>query len=217
MPPKPKPQPVTRARKAAALPPPIDPPTRPTKEQLAAAVDLRVPDLVTPRCRVLFCGINPGLYTAAIGFHFGRPGNRFWPSLYRGGFTPRQLQPNESPLLLQLGYGIINMVDRPTVAADELTPDELRAGAKKLMRKLRRWQPAWLAVLGVTSFRVAFERPKAVLGEQPEPIVGTRVWVLPNPSGLNAHHQLPDLERMFRALRERVEATAGKGATRTDL
>jgi len=184
-----------RARKVAASSPPIARPPRPSKEQLVAAVGRRVPDLVTPRCRVLFCGINPGLYTAAIGYHFGRPGNRFWPSLFRGGFTPRQLQPNESLLLLELGYGIINMVDRPTVAADELAPDELRAGAKKLARKLRRWQPAWLAVLGVTSFRVAFERPKAVLGEQPEPIAGTRVWVLPNPSGASAWKKRPDGER----------------------
>ena len=190
-----------------ALPPPIPPSPRPTKEELAAAVHRRVSDLATPGLRVLFCGINPGLYTAAIGHHFGRPGNRFWPSLWRGGFTPRQLQPNEEHLLLALGLGIVNLVDRPTVAADELTADELRAGAKKLARKLRRWQPGWLAVLGVTSFRVAFERPKAVLGEQPDRIAGTRVWVLPNPSGLNAHHQLPDLERMFRALGKRVEAT----------
>ncbi|MBX9787967.1 MAG: G/U mismatch-specific DNA glycosylase [Pirellulales bacterium] len=205
-----------RALHRSALPPPIPPSPRPTKEQLAAAIHRRVPDLATPGLKVLFCGINPGLYTAAIGHHFGRPGNRFWPSLWRGGFTPRQLQPNESRLLLDLGYGIVNLVDRPTVAADELTPDELRAGAKKLARKLWRWQPGWLAVLGVTSFRVAFEQPKAVLGEQPEPIAGTRVWVLPNPSGLNAHHQLPDLERMFRALRLRVEATTCKGQMRND-
>ncbi len=217
MPRKPLSQSAARPREVASLPPPIPPAPRPTKEQLAAAIHRRVPDLVTPRGRLLFCGINPGLYTAAIGHHFGRPGNRFWPSLFRGGFTPRQLQPNEERLLLGLGYGIVNMVNRPTVAADELTAEELRAGAKTLVRKLRRWQPAWLAVLGVTSFRVAFTRPKAVLGEQPDLLAGTRVWVLPNPSGLNAHHQLPDLERMFRALRKRVEETAGFGATRSDL
>ncbi|MGE0538257.1 MAG: G/U mismatch-specific DNA glycosylase [Pirellulales bacterium] len=205
---------AARSRKAIEFPPPIPPAPRPTKGRLAAAVGRRVPDLVTPRGRLLFCGINPGLYTAAIGHHFGRPGNRFWPSLFRGGFTPRQLQPNEEHLLLDLGLGIVNLVDRPTVAADELTRDELRAGARKLVRKLRRWQPAWLAVLGVTSFRTAFERPKAVLGEQPEEIANTRVWVLPNPSGLNAHHQLPDLARMFRALRLRVEETAGRVAVR---
>src|SRR5215218_7716246 len=136
-------------------------PFKPTAEQLAAAASKRIPDVIAPGLRVLFCGINPGLYSAAIGHHFGRPGNRFWPALFASGFTPRLFSPFEEKLLLSLGLGITNLVARATATADQLTADELRAGAKILGRKVRRWKPKWLAVVGVTAYRTAFERPKA--------------------------------------------------------
>jgi double-stranded uracil-DNA glycosylase len=160
-----------------------------------------LPDVVAPGLAVLFCGINPGLMSAATGHHFARPGNRFWPALHRSGFTPRQLRPDEQLELLEYGLGITNVVDRPSAQAGELTRDELVAGGKQLTRKVRRLRPDWLAVVGVTAYRVAFEEPKAVVGEQQTIFGDTRVWVLPNPSGLNAHYQLPDLVREFAALR----------------
>src|SRR5262249_47572805 len=135
--------------------------------------------------------------------HFARPGNRFWPALHRSGFTARQLSPFEEHELLALGCGVTNLVAGATAMADELTADQLRAGARALKRKLARWRPCWVAVLGLTSYRIAFEQPKAPLGEQPERIGRTRVWLLPNPSGLNAHHQVADLARMLRTLRKR--------------
>jgi TDG/mug DNA glycosylase family protein len=149
-------------------------------------------------------GINPGLYSAAIGHHFGRPGNRFWPALFAGGFTPRLLSPFEEILLLDFGLGMTNLVDRATVMADELTRDELVLGGKRLLRKVRRYRPKFVAPLGLTSFRAAFARPKAMLGHQPELLGDAPVWLLPNPSGLNAHHQPKDLARMFRALHDVV-------------
>jgi len=154
----------------------------------------------SPGLKVLFCGINPGLYTAAIGHHFGRPGNRFWPTLHAAGFTPRLFDPSEEQELLPLGYGITNVVARATAAADELTNDEFRAGAVVLTEKVKRLTPTLLAVLGVGAYRVAFGQPKAAVGEQPERIGGTRVWVLPNPSGLNAHYQAEALAHVFRQL-----------------
>jgi TDG/mug DNA glycosylase family protein len=179
-------------------------PWRPTREQLAAARSLSVPDVIDDRLDVLFVGINPGLYSAAIGHHFGRPGNRFWPALHAGGFTPRLLSPFEEIRLLAWGLGLTNMVDRATATADELTPDELRAGVARLARIVRRYRPRFVAPLGLTSFRVAFGRPRASLGMQAEPLAGATVWLLPNPSGLNAHHQPVHLARMFRELRESV-------------
>jgi TDG/mug DNA glycosylase family protein len=153
---------------------------------------------------VLFVGINPGLYSAAIGHHFGRPGNRFWPALFAGGFTPRLLSPFEEILLFDFGLGMTNLVDRATATADELTREELRQGAKRLLRKVRRYRPKFVAPLGLTSFRAAFGQPKATLGLQPESLGGVPVWLLPNPSGLNAHHQPKDLARMFRELHAAV-------------
>jgi TDG/mug DNA glycosylase family protein len=150
---------------------------------------------------VLLVGINPGLYSAAIGHHFGRPGNRFWPALHAGGLTPRLLSPFEEILLLQHGLGLTNLVDRATATADELTTAELQAGAERLARKVRRYRPRFVAPLGLTSYRVAFQRPRARLGPQPETLAGATVWLLPNPSGLNAHHQPADLARLFRELR----------------
>jgi TDG/mug DNA glycosylase family protein len=154
---------------------------------------------------VLFCGINPSLYSAATGHHFARPGNRFWPALYAAGFTRRLLQPWEEQLLLADGFGITNLVARATVAATELTNDELREGRKRLARKVSRYRPRCVAVVGIGAYRVAFDRPHAGIGRQPDLIGTATVWVLPNPSGLNANHQLPDLTKVFRKLRQFVE------------
>jgi TDG/mug DNA glycosylase family protein len=175
---------------------------KPTRAELAAAVGKRVPDIIAPRLRVLFCGINPGLYSAATRHHFARPGNRFWPALHRAGFTERQLAPWEEQELLQCECGITNLVARGTATADELSPEELIAGRRRLLGKMRRYAPRFLAVLGITAYRTAFEKPHAALGRQDEPLGETAVWVLPNPSGLNAHHQLNDLVRLFSELRE---------------
>ena len=179
-------------------------PWRPTREQLLAAADTTVPDLVAPSLKVLFAGINPGLYTAAIGHHFGRPGNRFWPALYAAGFTPRLFSPFEERALLPLGYGITNVVPRTTAAADELSDDEIRTGGKQLMAKVKRYTPQVLAILGVGAYRIAFDRPKAKVGPQEETIGPTQLWVLPNPSGLNAHYQSADLAQVFRELHDAV-------------
>ena len=184
---------------------PSEKPWRPTRAQLVAATSKTVPDLIAPNLKVLFCGINPGLYTAAIGHHFGRPGNRFWPALFAAGFTPRLFSPFEERELLPLGYGITNVVPRTTAAADELLVDEIRAGGKPLIAKVKRYKPQVLAVLGVGAYRVAFDRPKAKVGLQNETMGPTRIWVLPNPSGLNAHYQSADLAKVFRQLRNAVE------------
>lgn len=157
--------------------------------------------MLRPGLQIVFCGINPSLYSAAVGRHFARPGNRFWPALHAAGFTTRRLQPAEQHLLLDLGYGITNLVAGATATADELSAADLRAGAKRLRRKLRRHRPKCIAFLGITAYRVAFALPEATLGLQVEPLAGSRVWVLPNPSGLNAHFQIADLARLFRRLR----------------
>ena len=177
-------------------------PWKPTKEQLLAATSKTVPDVIAPGLRVLFCGINPGLYTAAVGHHFARPGNRFWPALHAGGFTDRVLSPFDERELLQSGYGITNVVSRTTATADLLTKDETVEGGKKLRKKVLRYRPRVLAVLGVGAYRTAFNQPKANLGQQPETIGETLVWVLPNPSGLNAHYQADQLGVLFRELKE---------------
>ena len=158
---------------------------------------------------MLFVGINPGLYSGAVGHHFARPGNRFWPALELSGFTEGRLSPFEERKLLDRGLGITNVVPRTTARADELSHDELLHGAKRLASKVRRYRPAFVAVLGLTAYRAAFERPQAKLGLQPETLSGAKLWVLPNPSGLNAHHQLPDLARLFRRLRR--AAGIGRG------
>lgn len=179
---------------------------RPTREELAAAYGKKVPDLVAPRLRVLFCGINPGLYSGAVGHHFARPGNRFWPALHAGGFTPRVLSPFEERELLQWGYGITNIVPHATARAEELSVKELRAGAKRLEVKVRRYRPRICAVVGVGAYRVAFDRPAAVLGRQEDRIGESGLWVLPNPSGLNAHYQAKELGRLFGELRRAAES-----------
>jgi TDG/mug DNA glycosylase family protein len=158
-----------------------------------------------PPLRLLFCGINPGLTTAATGHHFARPGNRFWPALLGAGLTPRRLRPAEQGELRALGLGITNLVPRPTARGDELTADELRAGAARLRELVAETGPAWLAVVGVTAYRTAFDAPRAAVGRQDVQLGATRVWVLPNPSGLNAHWQLPDLAAEFARLRAAVD------------
>jgi TDG/mug DNA glycosylase family protein len=175
--------------------------TRPTKADLAAAADRTIPDVLAPGLRVLFSGINPGLYSAATGHHFARPGNRFWPALHASGFTDRQLHPSEQELLLDLGLGITNVAARATARADELTAAELAEGGQILAAKVTDLRPRWLAVLGITAYRTAFSRPKAAAGPQPEQIGSTSIWVLPNPSGLNAHKSASALAHDFRELR----------------
>ncbi|HEY0036069.1 MAG TPA: G/U mismatch-specific DNA glycosylase [Longimicrobium sp.] len=181
---------------------------RPTKEEIAAALNTTIPDVIAPGLKVLFCGINPGLYTAAVGYHFGRPGNRFWKALHAGGFTPRVLDASEQDDLLRYGYGITNIVDRATTGAAELTPAELANGGRSLDEKVRRFAPRWLAVLGVGAYRTAFNRPKATLGPQEETVGGRPIWILPNPSGLNANYQAADFARLFGELRDAAESTS---------
>ena len=178
---------------------------KPTKQQLIEAAGKTVADVIAPDLRVLFCGINPGLYTAAVGHHFARPGNRFWPVLHKSGFTDRLLSPFEEHELLKLRLGVTNVVAHATAAAAELTKDDFLKGGQKLVAKVRRYDPLIIAVLGVGAYRVAFARPKAVIGEQDETIAEARIWVLPNPSGLNANYQLNDLVRLFKELRRAAE------------
>jgi double-stranded uracil-DNA glycosylase len=160
-----------------------------------------VADVTGPGLRVLICGINPGLYSATTGCHFARPGNRFWKALHGAGFTPRVLAPAEKDALIAGGIGITNICPRATARAEELTAAELRRGARALERKVRRLRPPVVAFLGIGAYRAAFDRPRARLGPQPETLGGARVWVLPNPSGLNAHYGLPELTRWMRRLR----------------
>ena len=174
---------------------------RPTADELTRAEGRTVPDLIAPNLKVLFCGINPGLYSGATGLHFARPGNRFWPALHTAGFTSRLLHPSERSELLAAGYGITAIVRRATATAAELSDDEYRAGKLALEKKVRKYKPRWLAILGLGAYRVGFDRPKAKVGGQEELIGGAGIWVLPNPSGLNANHQLPQLTEMFRELR----------------
>ncbi|MFF5307237.1 G/U mismatch-specific DNA glycosylase [Streptomyces sp. NPDC013161] len=175
--------------------------TRFTQAELEAARDRLVPDVVADGLGVLFCGINPGLMTAATGHHFARPGNRFWPVLHLSGFTPRVMKPAEQGELLSYGLGITNVVARATARADELSPEEYREGGQLLASKLTGWKPRWLAVLGVTAYRAAFDDKKAQVGPQERTFGDTRVWVLPNPSGLNALWTIPKLTDAFRAFR----------------
>lgn len=156
-----------------------------------------MPDLIAPELRVLFCGINPGLYSGATRHHFARPGNRFWPALSAAGFTPELVRPWDERRLLDYGLGVTNLVARATATAAELAPEELRAGRARLARKVFRYRPRALAVLGIGAYRVAFADPRAGVGRQASMLGSTSLWVLPNPSGLNANHQLPDLAKAF--------------------
>jgi double-stranded uracil-DNA glycosylase len=176
-------------------------PRRPTQDEIRQAYGKTLPDVVAPDLDVLFCGINPGLYTAAVGHHFARPGNRFWPALQAARFTERLFGPHEERLLLPLGYGITNVVAKATAGADELSTRELLIGGRRLAAKVGRVRPRFLAILGIGAYRTAFARPEAVLGLQTETLGSTRIWVLPNPSGLNAHYRAADLARLFAVLR----------------
>ncbi|MFD8804257.1 G/U mismatch-specific DNA glycosylase [Streptomyces sp. NPDC059597] len=176
--------------------------TRFTQAQLEAARDRLVPDVIADGLHVLFCGINPGLMSAATGHHFARPGNRFWPVLHRSGFTSRLLKPAEERDLLACGLGITNVVARATARADELKPEEYREGGRLLAAKAERYAPRWLAVVGVTAYRSAFADRTAQIGPQERTFGDTRVWVLPNPSGLNAHWTLETMAEEFARLRE---------------
>ncbi|MDQ2874743.1 MAG: G/U mismatch-specific DNA glycosylase [Actinomycetota bacterium] len=178
------------------------PRTRPSRAELEGARDKTLPDVAGPGLRVLFSGINPGLYSAATGYHFARPGNRFWPALHRSGFTPRQLDPSEQEQLLELGLGITNVAARATARADELDAAELRAGGRLLQAKVEVLAPQWLAIAGVGAFAAAFGRKKVTVGPQDLILGRTRVWVLPNPSGLNAHYAPAALAAEFARLRE---------------
>jgi TDG/mug DNA glycosylase family protein len=179
---------------------------KPTREEIAAALGKTVPDVIAPGLKILFCGINPGLYSGAVGHHFARPGNRFWPALHDARFSDRLLSPFDEHALLPLGCGITNLVNRATATADQLEAAELVAGGRQLERKLRRFRPSFVAFLGVMAYRTAFGRPRAMLGLQEERIAHSAVWILPNPSGLNAHYQKADLARLFAELRTAVEA-----------
>ncbi len=179
---------------------------KPTPEEIRAAIGKTVPDIIAPDLHVLFCGINPSLYSAAVGHHFARPGNRFWRSLHAAGFTDRLLAPFEDGDLVQFGYGLTNIVDRATARADELDAEELVTGQRQLAAKVQHYRPQFLAVLGISAYRTAFNRPKAVMGRQDESLDSAIVWVLPNPSGLNAHYQLEDLKRVYRELLVAIKA-----------
>jgi double-stranded uracil-DNA glycosylase len=185
---------------------------RPTAAEMSAAHGSTIPDVIAPDLRVLFCGINPGLWTAVVGRHFARPGNRFWPALYASGFTPRLYSSDEQEQLLELGLGITNVAARATARADELTAQELREGARILTAKAARYRPRWVAIVGITAYRTAFGRPRAVIGPQPETLADSRLWVLPNPSGLNAHWTAATLAEEFAKLRLAADAVAVEAA-----
>jgi len=182
------------------------PAPRPTKAQLAAAYGREIPDLVGPGLRVLLVGINPSLWSGWSGHHFGRPANRLWRTLHEAGLTARRLQPEDHAELLASGIGITNLVNRATARADELSADEIRSGVPRLRATVARWRPPHVAVLGVTAYRIAFGRPRAGVGPQPETLDGAHLWVLPNPSGLNAHYQQPALTAEYARLRAALDA-----------
>lgn len=190
----------------------------PSRAELAAAYGRSVPDLVGPGPRVLLVGINPSLWSGWSGYHFGRPSNRLWATLHGAGLTDRRLRPEETGALLAAGIGITNLVDRATARADELTAAEIRAGVPRLRALVRRWRPPYVAVLGVTAYRTAFDRPRAAVGRQPDTVEGATLWVLPNPSGLNAHYQQPALTaaytRLARAVADGAGPTGNPGPTR---
>ena len=173
---------------------------RPTAAQLEAAHLGTTHDVIAPGLRILFVGINPGLWSGATGFHFARPGNRFWRTLYEAGLTPTLLTPDRQEELLRHGIGVTNLVARTTTSAAELTPTELREGAQRLLDKLERFRPAKVAFLGVSAYRVAYLEPTASVGRQSRRLADAEVWLLPNPSGLNAHYQLPQLVAAYRQL-----------------
>jgi TDG/mug DNA glycosylase family protein len=188
------------------------PPRRPSREELAAAVDRTIPDVIAPGLDVLFVGINPGLYSGATGHHFARPGNRFWRAIHEAGFTPELLSPGDQRALLEHGLGVSNLVERTTATAAELSDVELRSGGERLVAKVLELRPRAVAFLGISTYRTAFGNARARVGRQPDSIGTSEVWVLPNPSGLNAHYQLPQLAAGYRELRMAV--TGPRSASR---
>ncbi len=180
---------------------------RPTKAQVEAAYGRRIKDVLAPGLRVVFVGINPGLYSGAVGHHFARPGNRFWKTLHKAGFTDRELSPFEDRQLLRYGVGVTNLVARTTRAAEELTPEELALGARRLERKICQIRPKVVAFVGVTAYRTAFRRPKASIGPQPEGLCAARIWVLPNTSGRTAAYRPADFVKTFAQLRAAVDSS----------
>lgn len=179
---------------------------RPSRDELRTAYGDTIDDVLAPELDVLFCGINPSLYSGWTGWHFARPGNRFWPALPLAGFTDRRLFPAEQRELLDFRLGLTNIVARATARADELSAEELRAGATQLDRKVRTYRPRWLAIVGVTAYRTAFERPRTSIGPQSDTIGTTRIWVLPNPSGLNAHYTVETLANEYRRLYDAIHS-----------
>jgi TDG/mug DNA glycosylase family protein len=183
----------------------MKPKNKPSRADLQNAANRSIDDVITPGLRVLFVGINPGLYSGWSGHHFARPGNRFWPTLYVAGFTPRLLHPSEQHGLLACGCGVTNFVNRATATAAELDAEELIAGGVRLVEMVRRYVPQSVAILGITAYRTAFERPKAQLGRQPETLADVPLWVLPNPSGLNAHYTPASLAEIFQDFRRQLD------------
>ena len=178
---------------------------KPSKEDLRDAINRTTEDLIDYNLKILFCGINPGIWSGATGFHFAKPGNRFWKALHLGGFTERLLHPSEEYELLENGYGITSFCKRTTARADELTAEEFVEGGRNLIKTIKKYKPRNLAVLGIGAYRTAFCKPKAKLGLQDEKIGSANVWLLPNPSGLNAHYQLNDLAKLYGEVREASE------------
>ena len=196
----------------------VTPRRRFTRQELESFRDATVPDLVGPGLRLLFVGINPGLWTAATGTHFAHPGNRFYPALLRGGVIRRAIDPtagmddDERAHLIERGIGITNIAPRATARASELSRDELQAGARDLIRRIEEWKPAVVAIAGITAYRVAFERPRAQTGRQAEPFGGAELWIVPNPSGLNAHETVTTLAAAYRRVAKAagIEVTGGR-------
>ena len=182
--------------------------SKPTKAQLLASKDKLVADIIAPNLSVLFCGINPGLYSAAVSHHFARPGNRFWPALHLAGITPRRLSPDDERDLLNMGCGITNIVARATATADELSDQELIAGQHQLELKVAQYRPRVVAVLGISAYRTGWQRPNATLGLQANRLSHSALWVLPNPSGLNAHYSLSALAEKLREVYEFARTVA---------
>jgi len=177
---------------------------RVTPDTIRAAKNGHIPDLIASNLRVLFCGINPGLYSAAMKRHFARPGNRFWPALYLAGFTSRMLASDERSELLEAGYGITTLVRRATATAREVSPSELVSSRYRLTRKVRKYRPRWVAVLGVQAYRMAFRRPDAQIGQQPDMLAGSGLWLLPSPSGANGTYPLVELVRKLQEFHDAI-------------
>ncbi|MCL9757826.1 G/U mismatch-specific DNA glycosylase [Frankia sp. AiPa1] len=201
------------AQNAGARTRPADARGRPSREQVLAAHGTTVPNLVAPETVVLLCGINPSLESGATGFHFANPSNRLWPVLHQAGFTPRRLHPSETDELTSRGISITSLVMRATARADEIDDDEIRAGVGPLTDLVERISPRWVAFLGLAAYRIGFRRRTARVGHQPETLGPAGIWLLPNPSGLNAHYQLPDLVRVYGELHAAVSAPRARPVT----